>query len=145
MMYGQDRNQIRLFFRSAWKKYLEKLPAEPLELLIADIISMHPEYHALLENEQDELQHDYQPDAGQTNPFLHMGMHISLREQYNSDRPVGIQSLYKKILISTGDAHTTEHLMMDCLAENLWQAQKNGELPNETAYLDCIKQAISRF
>ena len=136
---------MRAFFRSAWKKYREKLPAEPLEILVGDIINLHPEYHDMLENEKDELEKDYQPDEGQTNPFLHMGMHISLREQYNCDRPSGVQLLYKKILIKTGDQHETEHIMMDCLAENLWQAQKSGELPDEKVYLDCLKTVISRF
>jgi len=145
MMYSQDRNQIRTFFRSAWKKYTDKQPAEPLEILIGDVISIHPEYHNMLENDSDELDKDYQPEEGQTNPFLHMGMHITLREQYNSNRPDGIQALYKKILIKTGDPHKAEHMMMDCLAENLWKAQKNGELPDEKAYLDCIKLIINRF
>ena len=144
-MYSQDRNQIRTFFRSAWKKYIDKLPAEPLEILVGDVISIHPEYHNMLENDSNDLDKDYQPEEGQTNPFLHMGMHISLREQYNSNRPDGIQLLYKKILIKMGDPHEAEHVMMDCLAENLWQAQKSGELPDEKAYLDCLKQIINRF
>lgn len=142
-MHGQDRNQIRQFFRNTWKKVTRKQPLEPLEVLVGDVISMHPEYHTMLENDHDELDKDYQPHAGQANPFLHMGMHISFREQYNSNRPDGIQLLYKKIFIKWGNQHEAEHVMMDCLAENLLKAQKSGALPNEKDYLDCLKKIIN--
>ena len=74
-----------------------------------------------------------------------MGMHITLREQFASNHPNGIESFYKKILIKTGDPHKAEHLMMDCLAESLWQAQRTNQLPDDQAYIQCLKQIISRF
>lgn len=144
MFYPQDRNQLRNFYREAWRKHQEKLPMEPLEALIADIVSIHPEYHAMLESESADLDRDYLPEDGQTNPFLHMGMHITLREQCSTDRPNGIASIYKQILISTGDLHTAEHLMMDCLGETMWQAQRNNAIPDENFYLKCLKNLIKK-
>jgi hypothetical protein len=113
--------------------------------MIAEVISMHPEYQAMLEAEHDELDRDYQPEHGQSNPFLHMGMHISLREQYSTDRPAGILQLYQKILIKSGDPHETEHAMMECLGASLWQAQNTGQLPDENAYIRCLQQIINQI
>ena len=143
MIDHQNRSQMRAYFKVAWKKYTDRIPTEPIETIIGEVISIHPEYQAMLESDHEDLDKDYQPENGQTNPFLHMGMHISLREQYNSDRPAGILLLYKKILMKTGDIHQTEHLIMDCLGESLWQAQRKGQLPDETAYLNCIKRVFN--
>jgi hypothetical protein len=145
MIYGQDRNQIRNLFRSAWQKYRDRQPLEALETMLAEVISMHPEYQAMLEAEHGDLDRDYHPEHGQSNPFLHMGMHISLREQYSTDRPAGIMQLYQKILIKMGDTHEAEHVMMECLGASLWQAQNTGQLPDENAYISCLKQIINKI
>jgi len=142
MFFSNDRSKIRQFFKTSWQKVVDKQPAEPIELIVGEVVSLHPEYHALLEADEEILDKDYLPENGESNPFLHMGMHITLREQYQSDRPAGIKLLYKKILMKTGDAHQTEHLMMDCLGESLWQAQQTGQMPDEARYLDCLRQLI---
>jgi len=145
MFFSQDRNEIRNFFRDSWKKLVNKQPIEPLEILVGEVVAMHPEYHAMLEAEHADLDKDYLAEDGQTNPFLHMGMHITLREQCGSNRPDGITEVYKKILINVGEQHEAEHIMMDCLAETLWQAQKTGNLPDDLAYIDCLKQSIKKI
>lgn len=142
MFFSQNRNEIRNFFRDSWKKLVNKQPIEPLEILVGEVVAMHPEYHAMLEAEHADLDHDYLAEDGQTNPFLHMGMHITLREQCSSNHPEGITEIYKKTLIKSGEQHAAEHIMMDCLAETLWQAQKNGCMPDDQAYLNCLKQLI---
>ncbi len=145
MIVGQDKNQIRNLFRSAWLKYKNRQPIEALENMIAEVVSMHPEYQSMLENELDDLDQDYLPEQGQTNPFLHMGMHISLREQFSTDRPSGITQLYQQILIKAGDPHEAEHAMMECLGESLWQAQNNSQLPDELTYIHCLKRLIDKI
>jgi hypothetical protein len=140
MIFGQDRNQIRQLFFSAWQKYRTGQPTEPLEQLIGEIIAQHPEYHRELENPDSGLDKDYLPEAGQSNPFLHMGLHISIREQLSVDQPVGITSVYEKLMHKHNDAHTVEHMMMECLAEMIWDAQRNNTLPDESNYLACLKK-----
>ena len=140
MLFNQDRIQIRTYFRTAWKKYIDRVPLDPLEAIIAEVISIHPEYHAMLAGEHDDLDRDYHPESGQGNPFLHMGMHISLREQASSNRPTGINQLYNNILMKIGDLHQAEHKMIECLGESLWQAQQTGQLPDENVYIHCLKQ-----
>jgi len=91
-MFGNDRRQMRLFFTEAWSKQKSGLPMEPMEKIVAEIIQQHPEYHSTLEQQDLALEKDYLPDSGETNPFLHMSMHISLQEQISTNRPPGITS-----------------------------------------------------
>jgi len=142
IMFSQDRSQLRQLFFDAWRKQGDRQPLEPLEQLIVHIIEQHPEYHALLENPATNLERDYLPETGQTNPFLHMAMHISIQEQLGTRRPAGIERLYAGLVQQQGDPHAAEHLMMECLAEMLWQSQRQGTPPDEAAYLACLRKQI---
>ena len=96
-----------------------------LETIIADVIRLHPEYHGLLADGGRSLDKDWLPECSETNPFLHMGMHIAIREHLSIDRPAGIKAAHGQLLARTGDdAHTAEHHMLECLGEILWRAQR---------------------
>ena len=112
---------------------------EPMQALIAEVIEIHPEYHGLLQDNEAATHNDFSPEQGQTNPFLHMGMHIALREQAHSDSPGGVRALHQKLSASKG-RHDAEHAMMECLGQALWQAQRDGAEPDQLAYLDCLKK-----
>ena len=71
-----------------------------------------------------------------------MGLHIAIREQLSIDRPAGVKAAYAALLKKTGDPHAAEHAMLECLAETLWHAQRDNRLPDEQAYLICIKSRI---
>jgi len=141
-MFGQNREQLRRFFQTTWQKRLDGEPLQPLEQLVAQVIEQHPEYHPHLSDE-DQLQRDFTPEQGETNPWLHMGMHISLGEQLGADRPPGIRASYQQIVARFGDAHTAEHAMMDCLGVVLWEAQRAGRTPDDNAYLECLRKLAS--
>jgi len=135
----QSRDEVRQVYLGVWHKIQQQLVLEPMEALIADIIEIHPEYHALLAASGDIKQQEFTPEQGQTNPFLHMGMHITLREQAGTDRPAGIRAIHQK-LVSKNGAHEAEHAMMECLGQTLWNAQRNNQPPDEDAYLDCLRK-----
>ena len=138
-MFGQDRGQIRQVYYEAWKKHRSGSALQPLEEMIVSVIALHPEYHKLLENPESSDK-DWLPDGGETNPFLHMGMHIAIQEQLTTDRPTGIAGLYKSIVEAIGDAHEADHKVMECLGEMLWQAQRDNRMPDEQAYLQCLRR-----
>lgn len=135
----QSRDEVRQVYLTVWHKLQQDQLLEPMEALIAGVIEIHPEYHALLKDGEATVQNDFTPDQGQTNPFLHMGMHIALREQADSNRPAGIQPLYQKLVARRG-RHEAEHAMMECLGQALWQAQRDATEPDQPAYLDCLKK-----
>lgn len=141
-MYGNNRNQMRKVFIEAWRKRLDGDALEPLERMIADIVAEHPEYHDLLADPERALAQEFTPEAGQSNPFLHMAMHISLQEQIGPDRPAGITGLYQRLCQRLGDTHEAEHQLMECLAQMLWQAQANQTQPDEQAYLECVRRLV---
>lgn len=143
MFYGQNRQDTRLVFFNAWEKHLNGHPLQPLEIQLVDVIKMHPEYHAALANINDMLERDYMPELGETNPFLHMGLHLAISEQIAIDQPSGIVALYHSLLPQYQDAHQTQHLMMDCLAQAIWQAQREGQAPDNQHYLACIRRLLT--
>lgn len=142
MFYGQDVHDTRALFFTSWAKYLAKKPLSPLEQQLARVISDHPEYHALFH--QTEMHHDkaYFPELGETNPFLHLGLHLAIREQTETDRPQGITSVFKMLAKKLQDPLAAEHALMECLAEALWISQKNQQPPDEMAYLEACKRTL---
>ena len=137
MLFGDDRDQYRNFYREAWRKRREGLPMEALEVRVAEVVEEHPEYHPALDGPLDR---DFHGAQGEANPFLHMGMHISIREQLATDRPAGIRDLYQRMATHTGSSHEAEHHIMNCLGEALWRAQNENRAPDEEAYLACIRR-----
>ncbi len=136
----QDRESSRRFFVQVWKKFESGQPLQQLEELVLGVIQEHPEYHNLLDRDEEFLLQEFTPETGITNPFLHMGMHIAIREQVKSDRPAGIRKIYQNLVAKSASVHNLEHRMMECLGEALWSAQRNNTLPDDASYLDCIKR-----
>ena len=137
---GQNREQLRQMYLSAWRKYSARQPLEPLEGQVAAVIAEHPEYVPLLESGAQALTADYTPEGGRENPFLHMGLHLAIREQVATDRPTGIAAVRQALSQRLGDPHTAEHAMLEVLAETLWEAQRAGRAPDEQRYLDRLRK-----
>lgn len=127
-------------YAEAWRKHRARLPSEPLEAQVADVIALHPEYQQLLEGAA--LERDYTPEGGQSNPFLHMGLHLAVRDQIATDRPPGIRQAFDAIARRVGTAHDAEHQIIECLAEALWEAQRTGRPPDEHKYLEAVKRLV---
>ena len=140
MIFSQDRTALRQMYHDAWQKQRDHSPLSPLEAQIAQVIAEHPEYHALIE--ANDLQSDFTPEMGQSNPFLHMGMHLAIREQVATDRPAGIRGLHGQLSTATGDPLEAEHQMMEALGETLWEAQRNNAAPDERAYLERLRRLL---
>ena len=85
------------------------------------------------------LQAEFVPEAGHTNPYLHMGLHIAIREQTAIDRPQGIRAICERRAGARG-AHDAEHAMIDCLAETLWEAQRGNQDPDDASYLRRLRK-----
>ncbi|MDR3476895.1 MAG: DUF1841 family protein [Gammaproteobacteria bacterium] len=131
-----ERDELRKVFFEAWRKYQLRSPIEPLESQLINIILLHPEYHALL-SQPDNLQVE---NFNETNPFLHMSLHLAIREQVATNRPPGIQQIHQHLCEQFNDVHNAEHHMMECLADILWHAQQSGKMPDEQVYLERLKK-----
>lgn len=140
MFYGDTVQETRQMFFNSWDKFQHKKPLSPLENEIAQVILAHPEYHKILEQGTKFQEHTYYPEFGETNPFLHMGLHLAVREQVATDRPLGINEVYKNLVKKYKDPLAVEHLIMDQLAECLWLSQKNNLPPDEKQYLSVLTE-----
>lgn len=126
-------------YLEAWRKFTEHKPLEPLEAQIAAVIAEHPEYLAWIEAGPAALDAEFTPESGRQNPFLHMGLHLAIREQVATDRPQGIAAVHRALTARLGSAHAAEHAMLEPLAEALWDAQRSGRTADEQAYLERLK------
>lgn len=112
----------------------------PMEDMALEVILLHPEYHALLDDPERYQDKDYLPEMGNTNPFLHMSMHIAIKEQLSIDQPFGIRKRFERLLKLTHDEHAAMHEVMECLAEMIWQAQRNQSAFDASVYFECLDQ-----
>jgi hypothetical protein len=138
---SHTREQLRRSYAEAWAKQLAGKPLVPLEALLCEVIGAHPEYQALLSDVATAQA--FEPTAAdQENPFLHMGLHVAVREQLAIDRPPGISALHRQLLKHFGAPHDAEHALMEALAETLWQAQRDGVAPDEGRYLSAARRRL---
>jgi hypothetical protein len=139
MFANTGREELRRRYVTAWQRRREGLPLEPLDAQIADVIALHPEYQAWLE-EPDATEQSFTVEQGRGNPFLHMGLHLAIREQVGTRRPAGIEAVHLRLTRKFGDAHEAEHRMIEVLAETLWEAQRAGTAPDEQRYLERLRK-----
>lgn len=140
MLFGNERQEIRQQFYSAWYKFTQQQPLDALEQHIVETIKLHPEYYTLL-SDPANADHDYTPEHGQMNPFLHLGLHLAVQEQVQTNRPLGITELFHQLTAKHG-THEAEHRMMEQLGETLWEAQHSNTPPNEATYLEKVQQLL---
>lgn len=139
LFVDQSREQLRSAYREAWRKWRERLPLQPFEAQLAEVIAQHPEYHALLED-PEVLSGDFPIEDGGVNPFLHLALHVALHEQISTDRPRGIAAIHQRLAVQLGSAHAAEHRMQEALAEVLWEAQRSARAPQEQDYLQRLRR-----
>jgi len=140
-MFDPTREQVRETFFGAWRKYRAGEPVAGIETIVLDVMLAHPEYHAMLCEPERYRERDY-VDEG--NPFLHMSLHVALEEQLSIDQPPGIARHFATLAARAGDRHEALHEAIECLAETVWRAQRDGAPPNAAAYLECLERRARR-
>lgn len=136
---GQSREQMRRMYLESWRKFSARQPLEPLEAQLAAVIAEHPEYLEWIEAGEAAIAAEFTPESGRQNPFLHMGLHLAIREQVATNRPAGIADIHRNLSARLADAHAAEHTMLEALAETLWESQRNNRAPDEQAYLEKLR------
>lgn len=137
-MFNPSRGEARDFLFALWEKHLAGAALTPLESLALSVVVEHPEYHAVLADRDRYAERDWKPEGGETNPFLHLAMHLAIEEQLSIDQPPGIRAAVQALERRSGSAHDARHDVMDCLAEMVWNAQRHGAAFDDAAYLDCL-------
>ena len=141
-MFNPNRDQARQFFIDTWAKFQRRDPLSPLEEKTAAIISLHPEYHRVLDNPTSFISTDWRPEAGDINPFLHLGFHLAIQEQLDIDQPHGICEIHAQLSAKLDDPHAATHEILECLGETLWQSQRTGKALDGALYLQLLRQRV---
>lgn len=139
---SHTREQLRQTYADAWRKQLAGSALTPLEAMITDVIGAHPEYQAIMGDPAAAIAFETGVGTGKDNPFLHMGLHLAVRDQLSIDRPPGVRELHRTLQIRLGDRHRAEHVLMEALGETLWQAQKSGRPPDEEYYMTLARRRL---
>ena len=139
-MFSPSRDEARRFLIDAWTKFRAREPLSGLEQRAAELIALHPEYHAILEAPERNLDRDWRPESGDVNPFLHLSLHVAVAEQLAIDQPPGIRAEFDRIKAARGDEHAALHAVLECLGEVLWNAQRHGTPPDARLYLACLER-----
>ena len=143
-MFGSmTRDQLRRAYSDAWRKHVAGLPLTALEAMLADVIGLHPEYQTLVQDGDAARAFEPRATAAVENPFLHMGLHMAVREQAAIDRPPGVRDLRRRLQLQCGDLHGAEHILMEALAETLWESQSTGRPADESHYLTLARRRLA--
>jgi hypothetical protein len=143
-MFNPSRGEARAFLFDLWDKHAAGAPLTPLESMALAIVLEHPEYHAVLRQRERYQERDWHPEGGETNPFLHLQMHLAIEEQVSIDQPPGIRAAVARLEARRGSAHEARHDVMECLAEVIWNAQRHGAAFDNAAYVECVERKAGR-
>ncbi|MFN5100564.1 MAG: DUF1841 family protein [Burkholderiaceae bacterium] len=138
-MFNPSREEVRRFFCDTWRKTQANSPMTELEIIARDWLLQHPEYESLLADPETAEVSDFDIGQGQSNPFLHLSMHLSIAEQISIDQPTGVRDAFQQLATRLGE-HQAHHQIMECLGEMLWTAQRNGTPPDGATYIECIRR-----
>lgn len=142
-MYDVNTHDVRRFFAYVWQHRFLSTQLDGLQLKALRILEAHQEYAPYLENIEQYLDYDWTPEQGETNPFLHLSMHLSIQEQVAIDQPFGIRAIHAQLCAKHNDNWVAaEHEMMEALAETLWEAQRFGRGLDVNNYMTKLRKMV---
>ncbi|AMP14358.1 DUF1841 family protein [Collimonas pratensis] len=141
-MFNPSQDDVRRFFCETYRKHRAGEILTPLEAIASDWLDQHPEYADDLKDVDAALGADYSVENGQTNPFLHLSMHLSIAEQISIDQPPGIKAAATALTQRLQSEHEAHHQIMECLGQMIWNSQRSGLPPDGAAYIDCVRKRV---
>jgi hypothetical protein len=143
-MFQPNQSDVRRFFCAAYAGWRAGAALDAMSSVAARWIAEHPEYHAELADEAVALQAEYAVEAGRSNPFLHLAMHLTIEEQVAIDQPTGIRQALQLLAARRGSLHDAHHEVMECLGEMIWASQRSGLPPDGQAYIEAVRRRAMR-
>ncbi len=143
-MFNPSQEDVRRFFCQVYAKQQSDQLSDALETLAGLWVDEHPEFHSDLADCDAALKRHYGGEAGQSNPFLHLSMHVSISEQCSIDQPRGIRQAVELLAAKRNSLHDAHHEVMECLGTMLWESQRSGQPPDGQAYIDAVQRQATR-
>lgn len=139
-MFTPSQQDVRRFFCETLRKFHAREILTPLEAIASDWINQHPEYDDVLQNLETALEENYSINEGNSNPFLHLSMHLSIAEQISVDQPRGVRAAFEILTNKFNSQHEAHHQIMECLGEMIWNSQRSGLPPDGEAYIEALRK-----
>jgi Domain of unknown function (DUF1841) len=143
-MFNPSQADVRRFFCDVYRKQRSGEAMEAIEVLTAQWIDEHPEFHAELSDVETALRRMAEPEGAASNPFLHLSMHLSISEQCSIDQPAGVRQAVELLTARLDSLHDAHHQAMECLGQMLWESQRAGRPPDGQTYLDALRRRATR-
>lgn len=147
MLYQPSQADVRRFFCSVYAKFVVNAPLEAIEIIASQWMAEHPEYHVDFSDVDAALRKLEQPDDGQTsetNPFLHLSMHLTISEQCSIDQPRGIRQAVELLTARLDSLHDAHHATMECLGQMIWESQRAGRPPDGQSYVEAVQRRATK-
>lgn len=139
-MFNPSQEDVRHFFCEVFRKQRDSEIFTPIEAIAAGWVAQHPEYASLLSDPDKALAAEYSAERGDSNPFLHLSMHLSIAEQVSIDQPQGVRSAFIALTQKLNSEHDAHHQIMESLGDMIWNAQRSGLPPDGAAYVTALRQ-----
>ncbi len=143
-MFSPSQADVRRFFCEVYRKQRSGEPMQAIEVLSAEWIKEHPEFHAELADLEGALSRVGQANPAASNPFLHLSMHLSISEQCSIDQPPGVRQAVELLMARLDSLHDAHHVAMECLGRMIWESQRAGRPPDGQAYLEMLRRHATR-
>lgn len=143
-MFNPSQADVRRFFCAVLAKSIGDQPMDTLETLAGQWLQEHPEYKDDLADADVAVAREYQGDDGNSNPFLHLSMHLSISEQCSIDQPRGIRQAVELLAARRSSLHDAHHEAMECLGQMLWESQRAGRPPDGDVYVACVQRRATK-
>ena len=144
MLMQPSQADVRRFFCSVYAKARSGQALEAIETIAGAWMDEHPEYQGDFADVENALRKMSEAAEGQTNPFLHLSMHLSISEQCSIDQPRGIRKAVESLTHRLNSLHDAQHAAMECLGKMLWESQRSGLAPDGEAYIACVQRYATR-
>ena len=142
-MSDANTTDVRRFFGHVWQLRQQPHLLDALQHKALRIMEAHPEYAHYLNHIDRYLDHNWTPEQGETNPFLHLSLHLSIQEQVGIDQPFGIRAIHQKLEGMHNDNWVkAEDEMMEALVETIWQAQRHNQGLDVNAYMTRLRKLV---
>lgn len=142
-MFNPSQQDVRRFFCETYRKFHAKEILTPLEAIASDWINQHAEYSEVLSDLDTALHANYSMEQGNSNPFLHLSMHLSIAEQIAVDQPRGVRAAFDILTNKRNSQHEAHHEIMECLGTMIWNSQRSGLPPDGDAYIEALRKRAS--
>ena len=141
-MFKPSQQDVRRFFCETFRKFHAKEILTPLEVIASDWINQHSEYNAVLRDPETAIHANYSIDQANSNPFLHLSMHLSISEQITVDQPRGVRAAFNILASKLNSQHEAHHEIMECLGTMIWNSQRNNLPPDGQAYIEALRKRV---